>query len=56
MSWIMVGAYSMIHVHGLLVLETEYRTTANVPYTVNIQTCLFQRVLGTIYLKQRAIF
>jgi hypothetical protein len=30
---------------------SEYPTTANVSDTVNIQTPLFQRVLGTSYLK-----
>jgi hypothetical protein len=36
-------------------LRTAYRTTANVSSTVNIQTPLLQRVLGAMYLKQRAI-
>jgi hypothetical protein len=36
-------------------LKSGYRTTANVSYTVNIQTPLFQRVFGTMYLKYRAI-
>jgi hypothetical protein len=30
--------------------KLRHRTTANVSYTVNIHTPLFQRVLGTIYL------
>jgi hypothetical protein len=30
---------------------TGYRTTTNVSYTVNIQTPLFQRDFGTIYMK-----
>jgi hypothetical protein len=36
--------------------KTIICTTANASYTVNIQTPLFQRVLGTIHLKQRAVF
>jgi hypothetical protein len=34
----------------------HYRTTANVSYTVNIQTPPFQRVSGTLYLKYCAMF
>jgi hypothetical protein len=34
----------------------DYRTTANVSYTVNIQTPPFQRALETMYLKICAIF
>jgi hypothetical protein len=32
-------------------LPFRYRTTANTLYTVNIQTPVFERVLGTICLK-----
>lgn len=34
----------------------SYLTTANVSFTANIQTSLFQRALGTIYVKSCAIF
>jgi hypothetical protein len=34
----------------------DYRTTANVSYTVNIQTAPFQKALETMYLKFCAIY
>jgi hypothetical protein len=34
----------------------EKHTTTNVSYTMNNKTPLVQRVLGTTYLKHRAIF
>jgi hypothetical protein len=37
-------------------LFMPYPTTANVSYTVNIQAPLFQRVLGTVYLKNGSTF
>jgi hypothetical protein len=36
---------------GSSLSRQNYRTTANVSCTVNIQTPLFQRVVGTIYMK-----